>query len=470
MRAAKMRPSGDLPRRNRWRLLAALCVIAFARDLPAMTLSDAMDAAREHDPQYRAAIHELEAARQGLPIARSVLFPQVSLSYANAGVSGTREFPNGLSQQVTTRVDYESPQTSLNLRMPLFNYEAWSRVDQAAAQTRGAEAAFRARGLELAERVATAYLQTLESNAQLTLAEAEVQALQGQFQRAEQRFRRGEGTKTDEALALASLEVAKARAADVRERVLLAAARLRRLTGRAPSFVQDIVPGFRPAASAPAQLREWTGTAMLQSPVIEARTIAVEVARYGVKRTQAGHLPRVDLIGSVTRSRNESLSNLDQTSNLRTLGIQVSVPLFSGFGVEATTRQAQSEVSRAEQDLLAERENVELEVRRLLQGADSAALRSEALRNAVVAGETAVTGATRAQAAGLATQAEVLDARSRLYASRRDLAQAQYDHLAARMRLMLLAGEPIQRVIDQIGTHLIDRVELTPLASTSPSP
>lgn len=469
MSAVPHRSGLPIPRSKR-RLLAALFVIAFAPALEAMTLTEALEAARDHDPQYRAALHELEAARQGVPIARSVLFPQVSLNYGNAGVSGTREFPNGLSQQVTTRVDYETPQTSLNLRMPLFNYEAWSRVDQAAAQTRGAEASFRARGLELAERVATAYLQTLEANAQLSLADTEVLALQGQFLRAEQRFRRGEGTKTDEALALAALEVSKARAGDARERVMLAAARLRRLTGRTPAFVQDIVPEFRPQASAPALLREWTELALTQSPVLEARTIAVDVARFGIRRTQAGHLPRVDLIGSVSRNRNESLANLDQTSNLRSLGIQVSMPLFSGFGVVAATRQAQSEMSRAEQDLRAERENVELEVRRLLQGADSAALRADALRNAVAAGETAVTGATRAQAAGLATQAEVLDARNRLFASRRELAQAQYDHLAARMRMMLLAGEPMQRVIDQIGAQLIDRVELTPLASSRPTP
>lgn len=447
--------------RRMWRRpLAALCAAVFVPALHAMTLSDALQAAREHDPQYRSALHELEAARQGVPIARSALFPQVTLNYSNAGVSGTREFPNGLSQQVTTRVDYESPQTSLNMRMPLFNYEAWTRIDQAEAQTRVAQSLYRARGLELAERVATAYLQALEAHAQLALADAETAALQGQFQRAEQRLRRGEGTRTDEALARAGVEVARARAGDARERVLLAAARLRRLTGRMPTFVHDIVPAFRPQASQPAQLREWTDTAMAQSPSIEARTIAIDVARFGVRRMQAGHLPRLDLIGSVARNRNESLANLDQTSNLRTIGVQLTVPLFSGGGVQASVKQASSELARAEEDLRSERENIELEVRRLLQAADSAALRAEALRNAVAAGEIAVTGATRAQEAGLATQAEVLDARSRLYSSRRELAQSQYDHLAARMRMMLLAGEPMQSVIDQIGAALIERIDL----------
>lgn len=447
-------------------LLAALASVS----VQAMTLSEALEAARAHDPQYRAAQYELEAARQGVPIARSLLFPQASLNYSNAGVSGTKEFPNGFSQQVSTRVDYESPQTTLSLRVPLFNYEAWSRLDQAEVQAKGAEAAFRARGLELAERVATAYLQTLEAHAQLALADAEVQALQQQFERAGQRLARGEGTRTDEALALAAVEVARARASDTREKVLLASARLRRLTGQAPGFVLDILPSFRPVPSEPAGLRDWTETAMVQSPVLEARALAVEAARLGVQRARSGHLPRVDLVGSVSRSRNDSLANLDQSSSLRSIGIQVSLPLFSGFGTTASTDQAQAELSRVEQELRNERENVELELRRLMQLADAAALRADALRKAVAAGETAVAGATRAKEGGFATQSEVLDARSRLYASRRDLAQAQYDHLGARMRTMLLAGEPMLKVIDRIGAELVDRIELGPIATTTSQP
>jgi len=248
------------------------------------------------------------------------------------------------------------------------------------------------------------------------------------------------------------------------------AARLRRLTGKTPVFVQDVAPGFDPPVAKPDQVREWIDAALDHSPSIEARAIAVDVARLGVRRTRAGHLPRVDLVGSVARSRNESLTNLDQTSNLRSFGVQISVPLFSGGGVLATERQAQFDLARTEEDLRTERENVELDVRRFQQAADSASMRAAALRNAVDAGEIAVTGATQAQAAGLATQSEVLDARSRLYASRRDLAQARYDHLAARARVMLLAGEPMQLIIERVGMELIERVDLANLPSPNESP
>ncbi len=440
--------------------LAAALLVAATPAARSMTLVEALEAARAHDPQYRSAAYELEAARQGVPIARAALMPAVSLSYSNLGVSGTREFPNSLGQEVSTRVEYGSPNTTLALRMPLFNYDAWNRLDQATAQTKGAEAAYRVRGLELVDRVTMAYLQALEARAVQTLSETEVTSLTEQTRRAEQRLLRGEGTRTDEALSRASLEVARARLGDARNQVTLAATRLRRLTGRLPGFVFDAASDFIPSPSQADAHRDWIELALAQNPVLDIRKAAVEAARFGVRRNQAGHLPRVDLVANMAKSRNESLANLDQSSNLRSIGIQVNLPLFSGFGVQASVKQAESELARAEEDLRTERENNELEVRRLLNLADNAAARSAALRRAIQAGETAVQGATRSQEAGLGTLSEVLDATNRLYATRRELAQSQYDHLAARMRLMVLAGEPMQRVVEQIGAALVVHAEL----------
>lgn len=446
-------------------LAAALCLPASA-----MTLAEAVEAARVHDPQFRAAGHELDAARQAIPIARASLLPQVSLSFSDAQVSGTRRFPNAVGQEVTTRVDYGSPQAGLFMRMPLFNYEAWTRLDQAGAQVAGAEANHRARSLDLVDRVTSAYLQTLEARAQLTLADAELPAIEAQLQRAQQRLLRGEGTRTEVAVAESTLETARVRRVDAQEKLMLATSGLQRLTGTSPEWVRDTAADFLPRASEPVALRDWTESALTQNPVVEVRRTAVEVTRLGVRRNLAGHLPRVDIVGSVTRNRNESLSNLDQTSRLASMGVQLTIPLYSGGGVDASVRQAEYERLRAEEDLRTERENLTLNVQRLLQQADNAALRVEALRKAVAASDIALTGLSRAQELGLATQTDVLDGRSRLYTARRDLAQAQYEHLLARTRLMIIAGEPQQRIVEQIDALLVTRVDLRRSASTASLP
>lgn len=321
---------------------------------------------------------------------------------------------------------------------------------------------FRARSLELVERVVLAYLNLLQSRAQQSLAQAEVQAMSEQQRRTEQRLRLGEGTRTDDAMALAALELSRARLVDTTELVDVAAARLRRLTGQRPPKLHDVPADFLPGRSRSEDLADWTERALLQNPVLAVREAAVEAARHGVRRSQAGHWPRLDLVGSIARARNDSLSNLDQTSTLRSVGIQLSVPLYSGGGVDASVQQAQADLARTQEELRAERENNELEIVRQLQLSDSAAQRTQALMRAIAAGEVALTGARRSQEAGMGTFSDVLEAYSRLQTSRRDLAQARYDHLAARTRLMLQAGEPAGRVIDQVDAILSEQVELLP--------
>lgn len=452
------------------RALAVAALLLCAGAAHAMSLADAYQAALNHDPLLQAAGFELDAARQNIPAARAALLPSVTLSYSNLGVSGTRSFDNSLNQEFTTRLSYDSPQTSLQMRMPLLNYEAWKRVDIATSQVNSAEATHRSRGLDLADRLSTAYVLVLDTRVLGALADAEVVALEEQYRRAQQRLLRGEGTRTDEATALASLESARARAADARSQQQLAIARLARITGRAPLFVQDTLPDFRPQVSSPTAERDFIELALTHSATVQARQAALETARLAVQRAKAGHLPRIDAVANIARSRNESLSSLDQSTFLRSVGVQMTLPLFSGGGVVAAVTQAEADVARAEQDLRNERDNVTFEVRRLLQAADSAAARAAALRNAVAAAEVAVTGATRSQQAGLGTLNDVLDARARLFSARRELALALYDHLNNRSRLLVNCGEPPQAVIDQNHALLQLRVDLAPAAPQPTQP
>ena len=97
------------------RAVAAAGALCAATMASAMSLTEAFEAARAHDPQYRAGDYDLAAARESVPLARSALMPQVTLNHSSIGYSGTRTFPNSLQQDVTTSVDYAAPSTSLSL-------------------------------------------------------------------------------------------------------------------------------------------------------------------------------------------------------------------------------------------------------------------------------------------------------------------------------------------------------------------
>ena len=65
----------------------------------------------------------------------------------------------------------------------------------------------------------------------------------------------------------------------------------------------------------------------------------------------------------------------------------------------------------------------------------------------------------------MGTTADVLDAQTRLYAARRDLAFARYDYLLARLRLKVNAGLPLDEV-----TSDIDRLLPVPVTTASKQP
>jgi outer membrane protein TolC len=244
--------------------------------------------------------------------------------------------------------------------------------------------------------------------------------------------------------------------------VAVAVNRLRRLTGAEPSWLRALDENFQPVPLVPTALQDWIETAIEQSPSLQARRQTIDVARANVQRNKAGHLPRVDLVASLSRVSNDSISNLNQSSKLASAGFQISVPLFSGGSVVASVRQAESDQSRVEEEARSERENLELEVQRLYLGAVHGVERIDAQRKVVDANQTALQGVARALDAGLATTADVLEARSRVFAAQRDLAQARYEYLVARMRLMATSGFAMQRVVDDLDQMLTMKTELPP--------
>lgn len=449
----------------RLHLAAAAVAVLMAGSAQAMNFAEAVAAARSNDAPYRGAGHELESARQNVPIARSSLLPQVGLSSSYTDVHGTRSFFNGLNQEAKVGVAYTAPNAALQMRLPLFNGEAWARLDQAEAQAGQAESIYRQRGLELIDRVGTAYLQTLLSTEALSLAEQERVSSEGQLKRSAERFKRGEGTRSEEALAQANFDVARVKVFEAKDQLEVAKRALQRLTGRVTTDLNQISPDFAPDEAAEGGLVEWLDIAVRNSPTLRAKQQAVVAAQFAVKRQSAGHLPRVDLVASIARSENESLTNLGQTSVLKSLGLQVNMPLYSGGGVSASVKQAVAEQSRAEEDLRNERETVEVAVQKNYLLVANGAARVLAYRRAAESSQVAYTGAIRAQEAGMGTTADALDALTRLFTARRDLAFARYDYLLARMRLKVNAGLPLDEV-----TSDIDRLLPVPVSLASKQP
>jgi len=445
---------------------AALLAVPVAHG-QAGAFSAAFDAALANDAEYRASRFELQVREQNVPIARASLLPSLSGSYAESRVRGERESLNSLGQEFQQDLDYRNPVGALQFRQPLLNMEAVYRYQGARSQADAARLTFVARGQELLDRLGTTYVQRLFSEELVALAQAQVDAFASQAMAAERRFAAGEGTRTDIAEAAASFAFSRAQLVEATDQRDIAARNLNRITGLPSPPLRGLAEDTRPQPMAYASVGEWIDSGYAQNPAIQARKYLVEAARTDVNRNRAGHLPRIDLVANAVNSQSESISTLNQQVRQYSAGVQISVPIFSGGGVDASVTQALAEVSRVEAQLEGELRQLDVDIRRQYQITQTGLAKVEALKDALLASSVALEGAQRGLVAGVRTTVDVLDATRRLFLARRDLVQSRYEVLLARLRLQALSGRPLADIVQDIDRHLTAPVAGMTVASSA---
>jgi protease secretion system outer membrane protein len=430
----------------------ALCAVWPA--VHAGEFENAYRAALENDARFQSAKATLASGQQALPLARSGVLPTVNASITDTVVQGTQQYDVAGSSAKTNNLDYRAPVQSINLRAPLLNLEGTARVRQANAQVGNAEATFVARKAELVDRLAVAYLQRMLAEDAFLSLHAQVHATVAQRNLMRRRFEQGEGTRTEVAEARANLSLTLVQWADSKNQMMSARETLEAMTGVPQPLVVRLEDEFSPPPLVPAGLQEWQDKAVSANPDVQAKRYLVEAADALVARSNAGHMPRLDLVASVSNSRNESISSLNQSVNQSAIGLQLNIPIYSGGAVKAAVTQALAEKTKAEAEWLNEKRNLEVEVSRLYQIIQTGSSKLLAYEDVLDASRVALEGTLKGQASGLRTNADVLEAVRKVFQAQRDLAQARYDHIFQRLRLFNKAGVPADSVVSYIDELL----------------
>jgi len=438
-------------------LLAAGLLTVFTTRGAAVGLLDAYMAARQNDPTFRAARYERDAGQYAIDLGRSGLLPVVAITGSWSTNRGERRYIQGSSLNTTQDLDYRDNSLGLTLRQPLFNYDAIVRYRQGFVQAAYSNAVFDKKEAEMAIRLSTAYFEALLAMEKLALSEAEVAAYADQRQLSERRRQAGEGTITEIAEAESRLQLARAGLADALDRLSVARQKLQAMTGAAPGELWPLRADFQPTGIMPNQIDEWYTLAEEHSGEIRSRRKSFEFADLDVDRNRSGHLPQLDLVGRVQRAQNESLSTLDQRTDLRTVGVQLTIPLLAGGRVMAQSEQAVANRSRAQAELEAAISDLQVEVRRQFLAVQTGGSKVSAYQQAVEATAIAAEGARRGMVAGIRTNTDVLDAERLLYSAKRDLAQARYEVLAAILQIKAISGILTEKDLAEINSLLVPR-------------
>lgn len=418
-------------------LVAALLPAAPQAEEATLSLMQAYAAARANDPLFHRAQAEREEGLQHEDLGRAKILPNVS---AIGATNRNRAQVTNSNGTVDDRGDYSSNTASLQLRQPLFDLEAWAARNQGIARTAASEAAFRAREQELIVRVFEAYSKVLLAQEEVRLVEAQLQAVDEQLRANTQRLAQGEGTRTDLLETRSKQSLLRAQLVVVQDNHDNERKSLEALVGMPVGTLNRLRIGGGAVARVPGSAAEWHEQALRANGEVESLRQQVEAARQEAKRAEAGHYPRLALLVSAGQSDSDTISTFQQSSRTGMVGLQLSVPIYSGGAVSAQARQAVAQLSKAQAELDARVARLQVEVHRQHSIQHNNVQRIEALASAVETNYTLIEATRRSFIGGERTNLDVLTAQERLALAVRDLSEARYQQLLAGLRLRQFAG------------------------------
>jgi protease secretion system outer membrane protein len=269
---------------------------------------------------------------------------------------------------------------------------------------------------------------------------AQRDALAAQKVTNERLLERGEGTRTELLETQARYDMSVAQELEARDNLTNGRNALAVVVGRDVTSLDALVDDFAPRPAPARSFEEWRAIALATNPELHVQRQALEVAREEANRNRAGHLPRLDLVASVGKNDSESVTTFNQRALVRSVGLQLTIPLYAGGATTAAVAQAVANEEKARADLDGKTGVVLNELRKQFNLATSSVVRLEASRTAFESARLLVQATTASVRGGQRTNVDVLNAQQQLFDTRRDLAQSRYNYLLALLRLRYSAG------------------------------
>ena len=411
-------------------LIASLIASAFlSLSAQATDLLQTYKDALANDPVYASARAALSAGQEAMPQARAGLLP-------NIGVSG-----NVSRSEVEDAGTFNTSGYTLALTQPLFRWANWQQYEQSKLSVAASEAQFAQAQLDLITRVGQAYFDVLTAQDVLAFVQAQKIAISEQLASAKRNFEVGTTTITDTNEAQARYDLAVAQEFAAENDLEIKRTTLEQIVGKPTTSLASLRPGLTLTLPEPAQIEPWVSSAEKQNYGVIGQEFALEIAKRDISRNRAGHMPTLDLVASRSHTNQPStFSTNNVTTNTNSIGVQWSVPLFSGFAVTSKVRQSIALEDKARNDLESARRSAIQGARQSYLGVSSGLSQVKALEAAEISSQSALDSNKLGYQVGVRINIDVLNAQQQLYSTRQSLAKARYDTIMSGLRLKSAAG------------------------------
>ena len=419
-------------------LFAAMSAAVLAEDLLQLYYE-----ARQKDPTLASAKAAWQATQEKVPQAQAGLLPNVSVAGSatytipESRVDGINGLPK--STQVNSNIALNA---TVSASQPLYRRQNNIVLDQAKVQVAQSSYVLQSADQDLAVRLAQAYFDVLLAQDTLVFVGAQKAATAESLAQAKRNFEVGTATITDtnEAQArydqIISLEIATLNDIEIKRRAIEV------IIGRNPPALKPLNLNPVLVTPSPDNLDAWSARAELGNLSILIANASLDIANLEVDLNRAARLPVVDAIGSYGHAEAQGLSSAFANSSLRQwiIGVQLSMPLYTGGLIDSRVREAIANQDKARQDLETAKRTAAQSARTSFLNVSNGIAQVKALEQAVVSAEVALASSKLGMEVGVRTNVDVLNAQQQVFSARRDLAQARYTVITNSLRLKAAAG------------------------------
>ncbi|KHS83577.1 outer membrane channel protein TolC [Pectobacterium carotovorum subsp. carotovorum] len=449
-------------------LLIGLSLGGFSAMSQAENLLQVYQQAKSTNPDLRSSAATRDAAFEKINQARSPLLPQLGLGADYTYNKGYRDSKD---------VNSNAKSASLQLTQTLFDMSKWRALTLQEKQAGIEDVTYQTAQQNLMLNTATAYFNVLRAIDSLSYINAQKQAIYRQLDQTTQRFNVGLVAITDVQNARSQYDSVLANEVLARNTLDNALESLRQITGNFyPQLAGLNIERF--STQKPEAVNNLLKEAENRNLNLLSARLSQDLAREQIRSAETGYMPTLDLTAStgVTDTRysgsrtNNSNSFNDSDAGQHRVGINFTLPLYSGGATNSQVKQAQHSYVSSSELLESAHRSVIQTVRSSFNNISASISSINAYKQAEVSAQSSLDAMEAGYQVGTRTIVDVLNATTTLYNAKQQLSSARYDYLINQLNIKSAQGTLSETDLQALNASLGQPVSTTPAVTDNSAP
>jgi len=420
--------------------------------------------ALRNDSLLSSAHFQNKAAQELVKQGRSLFLPSISMNASFDKQNKERKFltPSLPSNDLLSgkKANYETYDYGVTLKQPLFDYSAYAEYKKILTRTSLSDKQLIKAQQDLVFRISKAYFETLLAKDQVDLFQQQRAAIQEQLFKAEAQFEAGLISVTDINEAKTKKALIEAQQISAVHKLKIKKREIQIITGKLPGKLAPLNPIIT-FTEIDNLADDWIKVAQENNLELQIKKDEIKIAESEIDSRRSGHYPTIDAIASRSRNwdkggypygatKNEGMRNYSDA-----IGVEISIPIFSGGMTSSRVREAVLLKIKLEQDEDYLRKGIELKVRDYYLSLQTNVSEIKAYQQAMKAAALQLESTQLGFQEGLRNSVEVLDAQQMLFNAELNILESRYNYIMNFINLKLSVGMLSIADLNEINQYLI---------------